>query len=178
MNKNEEMIVGTSENAKSTGKLVIVLLIILVIVLGVIIYIVESKPEEPITINNEELAEKLKTNGDFADLLEKTDKEIAIKEYELDENLIKYVVMYRGSGASAEEILIVEAKEQNYVNKIEENIEKNVQEKEEAFANYLPDEVNKIKEKILKIKGNYVILCISKDTYKIESTINEYLQER
>lgn len=178
MNKNEEMIVGTSENAKSTGKLVIVLLIILVIVLGVIIYIVESKPEEPITINNEELTEKLKTNGDFADLLEKTDKEIAIKEYELDENLIKDVVMYRGSGASAEEILIVESKEQNYVNKIEENIEKNMKEKEEAFANYLPDEVNKIKEKILKIKGNYVILCISKDTDKIESTINEYLQER
>lgn len=161
-------------------KIVAIILIILVIMVGAMIYLVEStsQEEETTIISIQDLASKLKNEGEFDDLLETTSKEIILQEYELEENMIQDLVTYQGSGASAEEILIIEAKNSQNVSDIKTQIEKHLLEKEEAYANYLPDEVEKIQDKVLKIDNNYVILCISKNSDKIEEIIKEYMQGR
>ena len=47
-------------------------------------------------------------------------------------------------------------------------------ERKEAFESYLPEEVGKIDNSILRVEGNYIILCVAKDANTVNNVINEY----
>ena len=97
-------------------------------------------------------------------------------DYGFSDEEIKEIVSYQGSGATSEEIVIFQVNDKSYLNSVKEKINTRLEERKEAFEGYLPEEVFKIKNNVLDIRGNYVILCISNDSGTIEETINNYIK--
>ena len=89
---------------------------------------------------------------------------------------IEEIISYQGSGASSEEVLILKVKDVNDVNNEKEIIETRLNEKKDAYASYMPEEVSKIENRILIEKGNYLILCICNDYDTVNNIIDDYLR--
>ena len=89
---------------------------------------------------------------------------------------IEEIISYQGSGASSEEVLILKVKDVNDVNNEKKIIETRLNEKKDAYASYMPEEVSKIENRILIEKGNYLILCICNDYDTVNNIIDDYLR--
>ena len=153
--------------------LICISLIIILIIIGIIIFL--NMKNENIQINIEELSEEIFKSESFEDELIKVDSEMVMNNYGFTNEEIKQLISYQGSGATSEEILVLEVNDKSKLNNIKEKINVRLAERKEVFESYLPKEVYKIDNNILSIKGNYVILCISNDTNKVNTIINNYL---
>lgn len=154
-------------NKKVIGILTI---IIIVAIIGAIIYF-NKKNNENVEINIEELATKIIESGAFKDELSQIPDEIVMEAYGFTTDEIQEIVSYQGSGATSEELVILQAKSKEDMNNIKEKINIRLEERKEAFESYLPEEVFKIENRVLETKGNYIILAIAQDTNKVEETI-------
>lgn len=150
--------------------IMIVVLMIIIILLG--IGFVFTNVDESVNIDSGKLIEELINSQIFEDNLSVIDKETVIKEYGFDAEKINNVEMYSGTGATAEKILIVELVDKSYVDEVKEIIEKKIEEEKSDFQDYLPEEVFKLENYNLEVKGNYIILCISNDYDKAKEIIN------
>ena len=155
--------------------IIMVTILIIVVIIGVI-YFLNNKKED-VKINIEELSSKIIESGAFEDTLEKVDSTMTINNYNFMESQIKEILSYQGSGATSEEIVIIQVKEKSGIKTIKEKINIRLEERKEAFASYLPKEVYKIENNVLMVKGDYVILSISNDTKKVSDVINKYIKE-
>ena len=155
--------------------IIMVTILIIVVIIGVI-YFLNNKKED-VKINIEELSSKIIESGAFEDTLEKVDSTMTINNYNFMESQIKEILSYQGSGATSEEIVIIQVKEKSDIKTIKEKINIRLEERKEAFASYLPKEVYKIENNVLMVKGDYVILSISNDTKKVSDVINKYIKE-
>lgn len=156
--------------------LICISLIIILIIIGIIIFL--NMKNENIQINIEELSEEIFKSESFEDELIKVDSEMVMNNYGFTNEEIKQLISYQGSGATSEEILVLEVNDKSKLNDIKEKINVRLAERKEVFESYLPKEVYKIDNNILSIKGNYVILCVSNDSNKVNDTINNYLKNK
>ena len=154
---------------------IVILVIVLVVIIGVVFW--SSSKNKNVQINIDELADKIATSGAFEDELIKADSEMVIKDYGFTNDEIKELVSYQGSGATSEEIVVLQVNEKSNLNTVKEKINTRIDERKEAFASYLPKEVFKIENNVLKIQGNYVMLYISNDAKKVSDVINNYIKE-
>ena len=152
----------------------VVILIITFIILGVTIIYKNTNTNK--TINIQELATQLINAQIFEDSLAQIDKDSAIKKWGFNAEDIKDIVSYVGTGATAEEILIMEIYDGKDKDEIKKIIEEKIEERKTDFQNYLPKEVFKLENYYLKIKNNYIILCISNDYDKANKVINDYIK--
>lgn len=156
--------------------LICISLIIILIIIGIIIFL--NMKNENIQINIEKLSEEIFKSESFEDELIKVDSEMVMNNYGFTNEEIKQLISYQGSGATSEEILVLEVNDKSKLNDIKEKINVRLAERKEVFESYLPKEVYKIDNNILSIKGNYVILCVSNDSNKVNDTINNYLKNK
>lgn len=159
-------------------KVLIIGIIILIVVIVIGGYLFFNKQDENIQINIEELATQISQSGSFEDSIAKVDNEIVMEAYGFSNEEINEIVSYQGSGATSEELVILQATDKSQLNSIKDKISNRLTERKEAFESYLPEEVFKIDDHLLDIKGNYVILCISNDSSKVEEVINNYIKDR
>lgn len=150
---------------------IIVLIIVLALIIGVVFF--TSNKDKNIQINIEELASEISESGAFEDQLIKVDSEMTMSDYGFTKDEVKSIVSYQGSGATSEEIVILELNDKSNLNSVKEKINTRITERKEAFTSYLPKEVGKIDNNIMKVKGKYVIFCISNDSNKVNNAINE-----
>ena len=155
--------------------LTIIVIIIIAVVIGVIILMTNKNKKIQININV--LSDKIAQSGAFEDELIKADSEMVKKNYGFTNDEIKELVSYQGSGATSEEIVVLQVKDKNNLNSVKEKINARIEERKEAFASYLPKEVFKIENNLIKIQGNYVILSISNNVKKVSDVINNYIKE-
>ncbi len=153
----------------------IVCLIILGIIVGIVFY---SNSQKNIEIDVEELAVKIKYKINFKDNLEMINRETVIKNYNFDDGKIKDVACYIGTGATAEEILVLQVNNKNDIKEVKNLIEKRINERKEAFADYLPEEVYKLENYNLLEKGEYLILCIANSSEETKDIVSDYLKNR
>ena len=151
---------------------IICIIIILIIVIGLSIMVIKEK-DKNIEINIEDLASKIAETNAFEDKLEKVDSEMIMENYNFSSDEIEKLVSYQGSGASSEEIVILQVKDKSKLDSVKEKINTRLQERKEAFKSYLPKEVGKIENNILIVKGNYVILCISNDNKQVNNILKD-----
>lgn len=161
-------------NKKIIG--IILGIVIVIAIIGVIIFF--SKQNEDIQIDIEELATLITESGSFEDEIIKVDSEMIMDDYSFSDDEIEEIVSYQGSGATSEELVILQVNDKSKLNSIKSKINSRVEERKEAFESYLPEEVYKIENNLLEIKGNYVIFCISNDSNKVGETINNYIKDR
>lgn len=153
-------------------KIGIICIIILIILIGLAIMVIKEK-DKNIEINIEDLASKIAEANAFEDKLEKVDSEMIMENYNFSSDEIEKLVSYQGSGASSEEIVILQVKDKSKLDSVKEKINTRLQERKEAFESYLPKEVGKIENNILIVKGNYVILCISNDNKQVNNILKD-----
>lgn len=156
-------------------KIEIVLVVILVIIIVAVILFLQ-KNNENIQINIEILAEEISKSNAFEDQLEKIDSEMTMQDYNFSTDEIEQLVSYQGSGATSEEIVILQVKEKSNINSVKEKINTRLSERREAFESYLPTEVGKIDNSILRVEGNYIILCVTNDANTVNNVINKHIK--
>ena len=154
-------------------KIVVILLmiVIVIVIIGIKFAFIDGNKE--IYIDISKLTEELINSQIFEDDLSQIDKETIIKKYGFNDQKIKNINSYVGTGATAEEILIIELFDKNDVNDIKKIIEMKIEERKTDFQSYLPKEVFKLENYNLESKGNYIILCISNDYDKAKEVINK-----
>lgn len=150
---------------------IIILLVIIIIFIG--LKFIFTNANKNVNIDMQKLAEDLINAQIFEDDLSQIDKESIIKKYGFDTQKIKDINSYVGTGATAEEILVIELLDKNDVEEVKNIIETKIEEKKADFQNYLPKEVFKIENYNLETKENYIIMCISNDSDKAKEIIDK-----
>ena len=153
--------------------MIVIAIMILVVVGGILVI---NNTNKNIQIDIDELAAKIMETGAFTDDLAKIDSEMIKDDYGFTNEEIKEIVSYQGSGATSEEIVILQVNDKSNLNSVKEKINTRLTERREAFESYLPEEVFKINNNILEVKGNYIIMCISNDSNKVNEAINNYIK--
>lgn len=151
-----------------------VIIIAIVVIIAIVIKIVAVNMDKNVNIDMQKLAEELNNEKIFEDNLSQIDRDTIIKRYNFNSEKIKNINSYVGTGATAEEILIIELVDKKDRNEIEKIIETKLEERKADFQTYLPEEVFKLENYNLESKGNYIILCVSNDYDKAKEIINKY----
>ena len=157
-------------------KKILIFIIDVVIVAVVLAVMFIPRNSKNIQINIQDLASKIAESGSFEDQLMQVDSEMVIEDYNFSSDEINELVSYQGSGATSEEIVILQVKDKSQINDVKSKIDTRLAERKEAFESYLPEEVGKIDNNILKVEGNYVILCIANDTNTVNNVLNENIK--
>lgn len=152
----------------------IIFTIILIIIIGIVASINIFK-ENNITLDMQKLALDLINQSIFEDDLSEIDRDSIVKKYNFPNDKIKNIISYMGSGATAEEILLLEVFNREDTGEILNIIKEKLEERKQDFQNYLPKEVFKLENYYLKSVNNYIILCISNDEKQAEKIINKYI---
>lgn len=153
--------------------------IIVILIISVIIIMIEAKfiakEQKKIVVNMQEVAIELIKAQIFEDDLSQIDRENIIKKYNFNNEKIKDIVSFVGTGATSEEILIIELFDLKDINETKEIIQSKIEERKIDFQNYLPNEVYKLENYNLESKGKYIVLCISNNYDKASEIINKYI---
>lgn len=157
-------------------KKILIFIIVVVIVAVVLAVMFIPRNSKNIQINIQDLASKIAESGSFEDQLMQVDSEMVIEDYNFSSDEINELVSYQGSGATSEEIVILQVKDKSQINDVKSKIDTRLAERKEAFESYLPEEVGKIDNNILKVEGNYVILCIANDNNTVNNVLNENIK--
>ena len=154
-------------------KIWIILIILIIAIDFAIVFILKNKD---VQINIQDLASRIVESASFEDQLEQADSEMVMDDYNFSSDEINDLVSYQGSGATSEELVILQVKDKSKINSVKEKINTRLSERRGAFESYLPKEVGKIDNNILRVEGNYIILCIANDTNTVNKIINEYIK--
>ena len=68
---------------------------------------------------------------------------------------------------SAEELLLIKVRDESQIKEVETAIKKRVQNRKKDFAGYAPKQEKLLKDSVLMIRGNYVLLAVLKDTQPV-----------
>lgn len=125
------------------------------------------------TIDIAGLSEELLEGVPFSDELNRADEKTVARLYSIDNAVSQEV--YVGSGATAEEIAIFRFESEGEADAALRAVQQRVAGQRESFRSYVPKEVQRLDNAVLKKWGCYVILCVSEGT-EAEAIINQYLQ--
>lgn len=156
-------------------RIIYIIGIVILVIIATLFYMNTSSIEESkdIIIDINKLAKDIKEQNMFDDSLEIIEEEVIISNYNFEKEKIQNVVSYIGTGATAEEILILESNDKNNIESLKEKINARLKDRKEAFASYLPNEVYKLENPVLITKDKYIILCICNNA----QTMNKYLEK-
>ncbi len=107
----------------------------------------------------------------FKDSLSQISEDMVYRIYSISPDDVEYQEAYVGSGATAEEVAVIKAKDKNGADKIKKAFEQRVEEQKNSFRNYVPEELEKLEHAIVEQKGTTVILCVTDDLKKAEAII-------
>ena len=121
--------------------------------------------------------EKLKTKIlDSADLnnMVEGDAQRLRKLYYINKNQVEDFILYAPkTNMDASEILILKAKSKEDLTELKEKVETRLEKSASSFESYRPEQYELLKRKVLKVRGNYLILIVSKSASEIEELIEE-----
>ena len=84
-------------------------------------------------------------------------------------------VVYTSSGATADEIALFEAPDEKTAGEQLKIAENHIAERTAAYASYMPDEVTKLEDAIVRQEGCYVILCVAGDYEAAQTVIDKFI---
>lgn len=142
----------------------------LILIFTLVLGLVGCGKSESTEVNMEELSDRLLSEVDFEDELSQIDQGTIANLYGLDQ--IKEGKVYISSGATAEEIAILEFDSKEEAKKGKEALEKRVEEQIAVYESYDPEEVKRLENASIKQIGNYSILVVAKGD-QAEKIINK-----
>jgi hypothetical protein len=85
-------------------------------------------------------------------------------------------VFYASTGATAEEVSIIEARDAESAQAVMEFARARIASQKAEFENYAPEEMAKLNDPVLVRAGKYVILCLSNDNAAAERIIGDFIE--
>lgn len=161
-----------------TKKKCLILISIIVILTSFVfatVIIKEKYSEEKVSINFEELNSYFEKNGDF-NLVNMTDIDKEYIENTLNipmEKINSYIGKIPIVNVNANMYIIIEAKEQEDINEIQEKLETFLVSYKKEWESFLLSEYDLLFESKVKVKGKYVYLIISENSKKLEDYISK-----
>lgn len=129
----------------------------------------ETTDCKDLSIDVADLAEKIVKEGSFKDEMNQMDDELFGAEFEgVDESLITEKCVYIGTGATAEQVVIIKAKDAAAAEQLKEQLHTKLSDDMEENKDYNAEEVAKLQSAVLKVEGNYDIMVVSGDSKKVE----------
>ncbi|HAG69805.1 MAG TPA: hypothetical protein DCL38_07520 [Lachnospiraceae bacterium] len=117
------------------------------------------------------IAQQLKDQITYQDELSEVDLDTASMFMSLQDVAIEEAVFYESSGATAEEIAVLKCASPEDAGKAEAALKTRVEEQKEAFEDYVPEELNKLSEAVIVVKGRVAVLSISNDPGKAKEIL-------
>ncbi len=105
------------------------------------------------------LANELMEKVEFVDELSPVKSEMVPKLYGIDNALEAYV--YMGSGATAEEVAVFKFSDEQAAKDGLSKLQDYIAARKDSFANYIPGEVARLDNAVIKQSGEYLALCVS-----------------
>ncbi len=122
------------------------------------------------------LAEELNTGITYQDPLEKLDSDMVGMLYAVD-GLVEESVVYMGSGATAEEIAVFACNDADTAKeKVEPIAKEHIESQITSFENYVPEEVAKLKDAVVRRAGKYVAVSVSNDPDTAKEIMDKYMK--
>lgn len=147
------------------------IILIIVIISGILLF---TNKDKDITIDINKISKDIMENIKFEDELNKVDKDTVAKLYDINNATSQLV--YMSSGATAEEIAIFEFKDKEECKIALEKANKRIEEQKQNFKDYMPKEMKKLENAIIKNKNKYLIVCITNNQGEIEKILNKYIK--
>ena len=145
-----------------------------VLLLALLVCLTGCGGGEEITIKIEDLADYLLESGAFGETLYQVEADRASLLLGVEVDCPAQI--WIGTGATAEELLILDAGDDQEAQTLMEGLEQHVADQTASYASYLPGEVYKLENAILERYGNYVILCVAADAAAAQSVIDGYVK--
>lgn len=152
-------------------KEICIIILIVVIISGILLF---TNRDKDITIDINKISKDIMENIKFEDELNKMDNNTVSKLYDINNATSQLV--YMSSGATAEEIAIFEFKDKEECKIALEKANKRIEEQKENFKDYMPKEMKRLENAIIKNKNKYLIVCITNNQEKIEEILNKYIK--
>ncbi len=131
-----------------------------------------GQPKEP-ELNIDEFGEQLYAAGTFGEQLYSLDEAVAQGLYGVDADTRCWV--RAGSGATAEELAVFEAKDAAAAASLAEKLQARNSERLADYADYLPAEVPKLENAVIISGGRYVVLCVATDASAVKELAEKTL---
>lgn len=130
--------------------------------------------KKTVDVDVEKLADELNSSVVTSDQLSKTESTMLPSIYFWDEADVSNAVAYMSSGATADEICVVECADASKTSGIEKLFQTRVDNQSELYASYNEPEVDKLKDAIIKSAGKYTVLVVSDDQEKAGEILTNY----
>ncbi|MDD2217352.1 MAG: DUF4358 domain-containing protein [Eubacteriales bacterium] len=127
--------------------------------------------------DSEELAMHLAQNITFKDTMDKIDDLLAAELYNLDSESFETVEVYASTGATAEEIAVFSAVTDEQFDKIAEGINDRTENQRDGFTNYVPGELTKLQDPLVRQVGNCIVFVVCDDKAQAESVLEDYVSK-
>ncbi len=105
----------------------------------------------------------LSTTGLFSEALTGVDKPTACMLYGIDEDLVTDCAVYASTGATAEELAIFSLASEEDAQTVATALGYRVEDRIEGLRDYLPDEISKLENAVIKTQGASVLLVVAAD---------------
>ena len=122
-----------------------------------------------------ELAKALYDSSCFTDLLSEVDSATALEMYGIDADTVESCAVYFGTGATAEEIAVVKCTGNDEADKAEAAFNARVESQISAYENYVPSEVPKLENAIVRRSGVYAVYVTANDEPGAREIIDQYM---
>lgn len=112
----------------------------------------------------------------YQDDLSETDLDTLSMFMDLSGVDVKSASIYESSGATAEEIVVLECGTPADAAKAADVFKTRVADQKDSFQDYVPEELDKLGKAVIATSGNYAVLSVSDDADTAKSVISDYLK--
>ena len=119
------------------------------------------------------LADELNSSVITSDTLSETKSEMLSSIYFFEEGQVTNSKVYMSGNATADEIVVVECKDEDTAKAVQELLKTRVSNQKELFASYNADEAGKLDKAIVKAAGKYAVMVVCDDYDKAQSILKE-----
>ncbi|MBU5625375.1 DUF4358 domain-containing protein [Oscillibacter sp. MSJ-2] len=143
--------------------------------LGAVILLLSACGTQQITLDIQATADELAQSNLFGGDIFAIDSDIAATMYpDLPEGTS--TAAYASSGASADEVAVFEARDEDGAKAILEQVQQRFSDRRESYADYMPDEAEKLKNAVARQSGVYVIAVVCADADSANEQVDGYLK--
>ncbi len=132
-----------------------------------------GKKEETVTVDLTQLADALLTGLTFQEELIELDASMAEQLYGLEADKFTKQIIYASSGATSDEVILLEAGEETDMEEVKALLEQRVSDQKDNFESYRPDQMEAINHAVIKINGRYAALVICGNWEGAEKILEE-----
>ena len=138
-----------------------------------------TNPENPYAVNVDaaHFAEYLAENIAFVDEMTLVDNDIALDFYGVDDADIKGAAVYMSTGATAEEIAVINVTNDESAGMIAEIYEKRIENQISVFEDYVPAELTKLEQALIIQVDNAMVYVACDDPAAAEDAMIAYIEE-